>query len=349
MLTFVIPTHDRPSELRIAVKSILDQITDDSVSVLVLDNGSSKETQAVLDDFDGNPHFSSRRFDDNQDYSVAFHRMMTAAPLSDWVWTFGDDDKLMPGALSFMVDYLAKAPTDLAFIHVAEVTRAGKTSNAVRGALIDLCCNLGWIDVTGFITGNICRGSRLSKASATPRWKEYSKSAFVHSCAILEEFKDDQAVFLDLPLIATQSLNQTDETVKRWIDAHIPERYLYVSTALERMFDDGILTKKLPAKFFRYLNYHLWDRFISHFISDYTTGNQMWIEDSWANVARLARYIDDPDVAEGLVKDIEAARGMITLHFYMQRNIDGIRGEIDSISLRRGEARYPYSYVETAE
>lgn len=352
MLTFVIPTNNRPRELNIAVKSIADQVVKltcgTKVIIVVLDNGSEASTKNVMDRFEYD-FIDYRRFDTNEDYSVAFRRMMTACHESEWVWTFGDDDLLRTGSLEFVLAQLKEAPAELQFIHVAEVTRWSKANSVYKGEFIDLCKNIGWLEMTGFITGNICRGNRLAHAVETPRWKEYAKSSFAHSLALLEELHHDQAMFLDIPCVQTQSREQTQECIQKWVDMHIPERYLFVSTAIERMYEDGILTEKVPAKFFRYLNYHLWDRFLTHFGGDYLNHNQMWIEDSWANVSRYARFLDDHDVAEKIIQDVETMRGMIGVHFYLQKNLNGLRDEIQQIALRRSEGCYPYSYLKAPE
>lgn len=351
-LSFVIPTNNRPRELNIAVKSIADQIVkltcDTPVRIVVLDNGSEASTKNVIDRFT-HDFIDYRRFDENIDYSVAFHRMMTACPESDWVWTFGDDDFLRAGSLEFILKQLKEAPSELAFIHVAEITRWSKANSVYKGEFIDLCKNIGWLEITGFITGNICRGKRLAHAAETPRWKEYAKSAFVHSLALLEELYHDQAMFLDIPCVQTQAAQQTEECIKKWIEFNIAARYLFIATGIERMYEDEILTEKLPQKFFRYQGFHLWDRFITNFAADYLNHNQLWIEDSWANVARYAKFLDDPEIAASLEQDVEVMRGMIGVHFYMQKNLEGLRSEIEQIAIRRGESLYPYSYVNAAE
>ncbi len=348
-LTFVIPTNNRPRELNNAVKSIADQIVkltcDTKVGIVVIDNGSEESTKNVIDRFT-HDFIDYRRFEDNMDYSVAFYRMMTACPESNWVWTFGDDDLLRPGSLEFVVNKLKEVPDELAFIHVTEISRWAKINSVYKGELIDLCKNIGWLEMTGFITGNICRGDRLAKAAETPRWKEYAKSSFVHSLALLEELYHEQAMFMDIPCVQTQAKQQTEECIKKWIEMHIPERYLFVSTALERMVEDGILTEKLPQKFFRYQTFHLWDRFLTHFGSDYLNHGQMWIEDSWANVIRFAKFVDDDEVANKIIQDCEAMRGMIGVHFYLQKNLDGLRKEIEDIAIRRGEECYAFNYLK---
>ena len=341
MLTFVIPTNNRPTELRRCVLSIAAQGAED---ILIIDNGSEPETGFAIDRLKSEyACVRSIRFEDNIDYSVAFQRMMQAAPESDWVWTFGDDDILMNGALKFINEQLDRL-CDAEIIHVAEVNRASGANGCYRGTLLDLCCQFGWLEMTGFITGNIIRANRFHHAAQTPRWDYYAKSAFVHSCALLEELKDDEAVFLDIPLINTQTKEQTHESLLRWLDQRIPERYLYAAQSIDRMFEDGILTNPLPPKFFRYLTYHLWDRFIVHFCGDYTNYGSMWVEDAWASVLLFAKHINDPEVAKSVHQDVEAARGMITLHAYMQKNLDGIKAEIHDLGLRREQIIYPYTF-----
>lgn len=346
-LTFVIPTNNRPKELDICVRSIATQIRSEmDVNIIILDDGSATETHEVCDVLTGfYPFIEARHLEKHKDYSDIFRTMFRASPESEWVWTFGDDDKLQPRALEFMLKQLDERP-DAKFFHIAEVSRASGAQGAFVGTLLDLCRNFGWIDMTGFITGNITRGDWLHKASETPRWKEYARNSFVQSCALLECLKDEPAVFLDLPLIDTQNRDMTQDTINRWAKNRIAARYQYLSLAVERMFDDGILTAKLPAKFFRYLSYHMWDRFLTYMPSDYIDKGQMWSEDSWGNVARFAQFIEEEDIAKRIVQDVEAARGLITLHYYQKQNLDGILGAIAEISTRRGEGCYTWTFAD---
>lgn len=343
-LAFVIPSNNRAAELEVCVRSIATQIRSNmDAKIIILNDGSTDETGDVCDKLEGfYPFIETRHLAKHDDYSDIFRTMFRAAPESEWVWTFGDDDKLQPGALEFMYAQLEASP-QIAFFHVVEELRASGGSGAYKGAFLDLCRNFGWIELTGFITGNITRGPLLAKCAETPRWKEYSKNAFVQSCALLECLKDEQAVFLDIPLIATQHKEQTQETIDRWARNQIAVRYQFLGQALERMYEDGTLTTKMPPKFFRYLSYNIWDRFLTYMTGDYIDRYQMWSEDTWANVARFAQFIDDDAVATKLMQDVEVVRGMITLHFYMKQNQDGIFAEIASVSARRAEALYSYS------
>lgn len=346
MLSFVIPTNNRAAELEVCVRSIATQIRSNmDAKIIILNDGSTDGTGDVCDKLEGfYPFIEARHLAKHEDYSDIFRTMFRAAPESEWVWTFGDDDRLQPKALEFMYPQLQASP-QVSFFHVAEVQRSSGGGGAYKAELIDLCRNFGWIDMTGFITGNICRGPLLAKCAETPRWKEYAKNAFVQSCALLEGLQHEQAAFLDLPLIDTQHKDQTEETIKRWSTNLIAARYQFLSTALERMYEDGVLKDKMPPKFFRYLSYHLWDRFLSYMTNDYVDRMQMWSDDAWANVLRFTNFCDDEEVVKNVQRDIAAVRGLSVLHFYTKQNLDGIMGGIAEVAVRRGEGCYPYSFA----
>lgn len=343
-LSFVIPTYNRPQQLEICVKSIAAQVKRADVQIIVIGLTEENGNKEVCERMQAEIPFLQVIHHPHEDYSQNFRAMFMAASESDWAWTFGDDDILQPKALDFMLERIEKHP-EVSFYHVAEVSRASGRGAAATGTLYDICCELGWIEMTGFISGNVVRGDLLVKAAQTPRWNEYAKCSFVQSCALLEALRDEQATFIDLPLIKTQTKDQTPESLQTWISQRIAERYLFVSQAVERMVVDEILPVELPPKFFRYLNYHLWDRFITHFIGDYMDREQTWIDDAWGNVMRFANFIAEPEASK-LRRDVEATRGLITLHSYMKRNLEGIHAEVAAIGLRRGDAVYPYTFMQ---
>jgi hypothetical protein len=61
---------------------------------------------------------------------------------------------------------------------------------------------------------------------------------------------------------------------------------MYAVDCIELMFEEGILKDKVPAKFFRYLNHHLWDRFLVSIINDYAGQHAMWPEWAWDKIAK---------------------------------------------------------------
>lgn len=349
-LAFVIPAWNRPKHLEICVESIASQVrADDDVRVIVQDDCSSNLDVPVVCAKMAEKYqcVEIRRRREHGDYADAFRDMFRAAPDAEWVWTFGDDDKLLPNALKFMLSAVLPRMVERDYFHVAEVKRtAGTNAIAYSSRLIDLCGEFGWVDLTGFITGNVCRGPLLARAAETPRWPLYAKSAFVHCAALLEELADRPCAFVDIPLISTQGNSDSEETAKRWTDANIPVRYMLMIDCIDRMFEDGILTKKLPAKFFRYLSYHLWDRFLVCFINDAVNAGALWPAEAWGRIERFTKYLADADVAAKLREDIDAARTLTTLHIAMAQNTTLIHNQISDIGTRLSAAVYPYSNMD---
>lgn len=344
-LAFVIPTWNRPEHLKRCVASIADQLKGGCYIHIVQDGQEPATTEAIahITDYGRVPTIKVSH-NEHSDYSAAFRAMFRAEPEADWVWTIGDDDLVRPGVVDFMLGYLDTAKAD--FIHVAETTRASGTNNLYHAdTLYKLVNQFGLIEMTGFITGNVTRGSLLAAAAETKNWDRYAKTSFVQSLSILEALKDRPAMFMDMPLIETQDAAQTDATTEIWRAQDIPGRYLKVADAIEFMFNEGILTEKVRPEFFRYLSYHLWDRHLTSFISDFLNHGMMWSYDAWGKLMKLANFVADEQYAARLASDIEAARGMITLAYYLSENLHGLRTELHDMFVRRHQEIYPYSYM----
>jgi abequosyltransferase len=343
-LTFTVPTWKRPEHLNRCIRSIADQVKDDRVQILISEDvDDAQTTETILQLQSDFPFIRHITHTPRSDYSANFKSIFENTD-GEWTWMFGDDDLLCPGALDFMLGQLEK--TDTQFIHVSEATRASGGSGVYKGTLWTLANALGWIDLTGFITGNIVRSERLLHAVQTPRWRPYAKTAFVQSCVLLEELANDQCAFMDLPLVDNQDRTQTEETAKRWQSGNISGRYLYLADALELMYEDGILTQKVKPEFFRYLNYHLWNRYCSHFVNDYIKENAIYTEDMWSRVLKFPTFLQDEEMAKNIILEIEAARGLCTVHSYLQRNLDGLKGELEAILSRQCADVYPFQFVK---
>ncbi len=225
-LTFVIPTYNRPEHLERCVTSIASQVMPEDegrVKLIILDDCSDywDHVAALAAKY---PFAEARQRTKHGDYSDAFRDMMLAAPSSEWVWTFGDDDLLQPNALSFMLERLPHHSKQ-DFLHIAEAKRASGTNNIhSASSLFDLANTFGWIEMTGFITGNITRGHLLAKAAESKHWPKYAKCSFVQSCALLEALRDRPCAFLDIPLITSQEMEQTEETMQNWKEQNIAGR-----------------------------------------------------------------------------------------------------------------------------
>lgn len=350
MLTFVIPTRGKQRQLSVAIKSIAEQVGEFDVNIVLLYNNPDSATIRVINrEKEKYPFISAIGFDGEPDYADKFHEAFTVAKDSDWVWMFGNDDVLEPNALEFMFKRLQSADKELKFIHVAEVGRHSGSAGTYTGRMIDLCNTFGWIEFTGFNTGNIIRGPDLYRCAQTKHWNEYAKNAFVHSCALLEGLFNDQSQFIDLPLIRAQEDDNPELTKEYWAKGNTQARYLYLIDALELMKSDGLIKGKLPAKFFRYHNYSLWDRHITTFISEWINNKKIWNADWVDCVVRMAEMVKEDDIANGIRTSVNEAIKCVDSIIESIDKGNTTEEELIKIYNRSNTAIYPFTFVEKME
>ena len=343
MITFAIPTWNRAQQVEKTVRSIAAQARA-GIKIVVCDHGSTDGTPEVLSrlaqEFDCLGLASLERppgadFQDNFRYCFRL-------PQTEWTWTFGDDDLLLPGALDLVLEAIKSG---VEFIHVAEVLRSDNTKTIVRRpSLFELCSDLGWLDMTGYITCNVVKTERLKKAVNSPQWDSYSKNAFPHACALLEALHDAPAMFIDVPLVDCQSHEVTPETAKRWAENQTGTRYFYVDEALEDMVKRGVLKKPIDNVFFRYHSYFLWDRLITCMISQYANHPKDSHPELWQHVERLATFLDGHP-AQILRNRILEVRTAITLH-YKALNEYSLRAmALEGLMRGHNIERFGFSYL----
>src|SRR5258708_17137207 len=207
---------------------------------MVSDHGSMDDTKEVINKLC--TEFSTVRSQyvyrlETDDFQDNFRATFGNGYPTPYTWMFGDDDILLPGCLETVLELLSQ--DDVEFLRVAEKVRASESSSFKRGTLLDLCNSFGWLDMTGFITGNIVKTERLNKAVNNKNWDKWSKNAFPQSCALLEELHDSKSMFLDLPLIDSQPKPENDH--KRWEANRTAERNFYVDESLPEMLPRRLL------------------------------------------------------------------------------------------------------------
>ena len=348
-LTFVIPTRKRHRELAACVKSIAEQVGDTDTNIIILYNSDEEHTVRTVERLKEKYQFiSTQAFNGEPDYTEKFHAMFLSAPDSDWVWTFGDDEILRPGALKFIYPKLKSLKPEISFVHIAEKKRSTNSGETFTGRLIDLCCMFGWLDMTGFISGNIVRGKKLASC-VTDNWGSYAKTAYVQSCALLEGLRADLSILMDSPLYDTQA--DVDEMVgdtkaRQWAHANTVVRYLYLSDALQLMYDKGLLKSKLPAKFFRYHHYHLWDRHICCCLHLWISEKKSWFDD-WAVYAKkLAAFVSDNEIAENIVKEVNTAQRLVLMNSAVEDNAKMLLDAIKDMEKLHNIEQYHMDIVE---
>lgn len=332
-ITFAIPTWNRSKQLERCINSITSQ----GGKVIVSDHGSTDDTQEVLKklgvDWVCLDRHEASDFQDN-------FRHVFSLPETEWTWMFGDDDILRLGGLQTVFDTLEGL--DIEFLRVAERARASETPTFKRGTLLEVCSTFGWLDMTGFITGNIVKTERLKKAVNSPQWGKWSKNAFPQSCALLEELHDAKSMFLDLPLIDSQEKPADD--YKRWEANQTATRYFYVDEALQDMADRGVLKLPLDNVFFRYHSYFLWDRLISNMIGDFATFPDKPHVELWQHIEGLAKLLpkDQEEILRNRIKEI---RGVMDSSYQAMCSVGKWALVLEELNKQHNTERFGWTYT----
>ena len=117
ILSIVIPTYNRADKLLRLLKNIEIEIVNSNLSVaihvLVSDNASSDDTQAVVLNFE-TTKFELEYF--RQEQNLGFDgniRFLYDVAKTDYIWFFSDDDILLPGAITTVMDGLLETEPDV--------------------------------------------------------------------------------------------------------------------------------------------------------------------------------------------------------------------------------------------
>jgi len=334
-LVFAIPTWNRADKLYECVCSIAEQNPD---AIFISDNCSDDGTHDVckmlLNKY---PCIHYARLakhlpaEENHKNAVSFAE-------GDYIWTFGDDDILLPGALEFAKTLLGH---NLDFYHVAEISRSN-TNSAKKDTLINLCCDYGFLEMTGFITGNITRAEKLKAAYATKNWSIFAHSAFSHSLALLEVLANSESAFVDIPMV--RSAPESEDTVKRWQLENTTSRYVFISEGLMLLRDAKIIPEKLSETFFRYLTGSLIKRLMNDFMARTFNPESPVTTHEWKCFEDIICLIDDPrsSVLMEWFKRVEAecVKGLPTILEAFCVSLK-IKEQANTIQL----PEYPYTYL----
>jgi abequosyltransferase len=308
-IAIAIPTYNRLSKLRFALERIEQQkLTGLGVQLYCIisnscsDDGTteflkelkSEHIQYIIwntpDIVDGKPRWVDGREN--------FLHCLDLTPQDiDWLWMMGDDDYLVSNNV---IEQLAKVlrahnSPSLSLIHLCQARRSRKTGKILHGELFELCNQIGYHEMLGWISSMVIRRQRAFEAFNCELFRT-SNSAYPQSAALLEKCHRDEALFVDSDWVEPQDAQQTPESIERWKKENMGERYFYVIDDLVSLYGRGILPKKCRPVFFRYLTYSLWDRFATYLIAEAvnTTGMGAKAREHWVRMHRIADFFENP-------------------------------------------------------
>ena len=127
---------------------------------------------------------------------------------------------------------------------------------------------------------------------------------------------------IDYPIVEPMNPQQ-EEDVERWEKENIGWKYFLVPKALKFMYEERILKEKLKPGFFKYLNYNLWDRFLTEMIAArlgiYTRNPRP--DEGWKYILDIADLIDDPIIAKQIRTNVYLARGLCKEYQFLKKKL----------------------------
>jgi abequosyltransferase len=121
LLTIAIPTYNRSRFLRELLGILKPQMTETlNVELIISDNASTDDTAAMLDQFAKNGlNFQYIRNRNNLGADANILQCFEKAQ-GKYVWIFGDDDIILPGALTKIISLLSLQQYDLVYVRPYE-------------------------------------------------------------------------------------------------------------------------------------------------------------------------------------------------------------------------------------
>jgi len=308
-ICFAIPTWNRAAKLRRCVDSIAQQILSTQVdaAIYISDNCSDDETPQVTKELANQYPFVT--FARRTEHGGVFDNLsdVTEHAKGDYIWWFGDDDELLPGGLQKVVEHLGD--DSVAYLSAGNGWFKPHSGKVAAGKLLDLCNHMGWNQVIGWITGDLLRQDVAQKVCHLLRQEPYKLDAYAHVGAVLTVAGELNALHIDYPIVQPVE-QQKAVDIERWAKENIGWRYFLLINSFKHMYEQKILTRKFKPKFFKYLNYYLWDRFISNMIASSVKQDGGFPDTGWDTILLMAEMVDDADVRKSIRTRCVAARNM---------------------------------------
>jgi len=174
LLTIAIPTYNRSRYLRELLSVLEDQIAGESrIEFLVSDNASTDDTPSVIAEFQ--ERGLKMRYLRNSKNIGADGNFLQCFELAGgkYFWLFGDDDILLPGSLSLLINKLASNTYDLVYINsfplheLSSFSEARGLSHVLDTSDARIFASNVHIYLT-FITGNIINKESALRGLESP-------------------------------------------------------------------------------------------------------------------------------------------------------------------------------------
>ncbi|MBT4512995.1 MAG: glycosyltransferase family 2 protein [Chloroflexi bacterium] len=138
VLSICIPTFNRSQYLKECLESVLSSAKgyEDQIEIVISDNASTDDTASVVSEFEKRSSRIRYHRNDTNIYIENFF-VVSGLALGEYVWIFGDDDKVMDGAIPTILNRI-KSGYDLIFCNYSIWSKDFSTLQNERNRLVDL-------------------------------------------------------------------------------------------------------------------------------------------------------------------------------------------------------------------
>lgn len=227
ILSVCIATYNRSSYIGHTIDSILCQSTVEGIEVVILDSGSTDNTEDVIRSYNSpliKYHFHPKKFGVDVDYNSVFDYATGV-----YCWLFTDDDLLKQGSLKYILDLIHDTNRNFDYIIVnadlrnidMTVVYKSRQVDIQNDLLFDNSCDSQDLlfaqlaEYTSFI------GCLIIKAEFWRlRNKElYFGTEFVHVGVLFQKFYENQVYFVSEPFISIRLGNSSwsKRSFKIWL------------------------------------------------------------------------------------------------------------------------------------
>lgn len=273
-IVIAIPTFNRFEYLKKNISIILKQNLNSKIklSICISNTASTDSTEEYLNSlYKDNKNIFIINKQINNEYENLGNLASIIPNNADWVWYMGDDDMLINNnAILKVVDLIYKKEID--FIHVSQFRRSDSSDSLIYDSVGNLCNKIGYTEILGWISSLLMRRNFFVEGLINTQKKMFNfpqnYSAFNHSLHFYQLLHDKKGVFFDSGLVDPQDIRQTNDSISRWANEKVPERYLRLMDDFIELKNTNLLPFKVKDIFFRYQNINLWDRWIIYLLNE---------------------------------------------------------------------------------
>ena len=194
MLTICIPTYNRAEKVRERVLELLPQLVS-GVKIIIIDNCSSVSVLNTINDLtEKHENISVIKNKFNVGMSANIARCIEICD-TNWMWLLGDDDKVLPQAVSFILDDISTADDKISCLKYSSYCGINKKEEVLNFSefLKHKDLDFNFVANTFLISSSVIR---VGDIGALDKVMDTSNSMIPHIVLLFQLLMDGGKIFL---------------------------------------------------------------------------------------------------------------------------------------------------------